>query len=87
METGVGEARECLSVRGLRRGLDDVVPYAGPEEKWPEQQIDPRMARAELVVLRRRATMVYREKSYEDLLSKHFADRLAQQRWQLLWPG
>jgi hypothetical protein len=73
--------------RSIRRALDYLAPYADAAQKWPHQQINEmENARRDLAYLLRRAAITYREPKYEELLTKHLAGEVTQQRWQLLWP-
>jgi len=73
--------------RSLRRALDYLTPYADSAREWPHQQINEmENARRDLAYLLRRASIAFSEPKYEELLEKHLANEVAQQRWQLLWP-
>jgi len=73
--------------RGIRRALDYLTPYADAAREWPHQQINEMgSARRDLAYLLRRASVAFREPKYEELLEKHLANEVAQQRWRLLWP-
>jgi hypothetical protein len=73
--------------RGIRRALDYLTPYADAAREWPHQQINEMgNARRDLAYLLRRASIAFREPKYEELLEKHLANEVAQQRWRLLWP-
>ena len=73
--------------RSLRRALDYTAPFLDATKAWPDKQIvDTKSDRAELAELLRRASLIYQEKSYEELLAKPSAAEATKQRWQLLWP-
>lgn len=73
--------------RGIRKALDYLAPYVDPAKKWPGQQItgDGIESRMEIAALLRRASLAYGDKKYEEMIAALPANRVASQRWQLLW--
>jgi hypothetical protein len=69
--------------RGIRKALDWLLPFAIGEKKWSYQQVLG-WRPEKLAPLLRRATLHYREVSYENALSK--LSFTADQRFQLLYP-
>jgi hypothetical protein len=71
--------------RSIRQAVDYMVPYADPAKKWPGQQIVP-PKHDDFMELLRRASLVYREPRYEELLQAHFHDKLATDIIQVVYP-
>ena len=76
---------ETQDKRGIRKGLDWLLPFATGAKKWSYQQISAWQPE-KLAPLLRRAALQYREMSYENALSK-LPGITADQRFNLLYPN
>jgi len=73
--------------RGIRKALEFLAPYANPNEQWPYEQISSvNGARTALLPLLWRASAVYGEKRYNDLINRFPQHTVAEHRMQLLYP-
>lgn len=70
--------------RGIRRALDWLVPFAAGKAKWKYREISGFQPQ-KLAPLLRRASIRYREPTYEEALGK-LPQLTGDERWQLLYP-
>ena len=75
---------ETQDKRGIRKALDWLLPFATSAKKWNYQQISAWQPE-KLAPFLRRAALQYRERSYENALSK-LPEVAADQRFNLLYP-
>lgn len=80
---------ETKDGRGIRKALDYLATYVDPAKSWPGQQISGAglETRLEIAALLRRGAIAYKDEKYEKVLSSLPAERLASQRWQLIFPA
>jgi len=74
-------AHQTKDGRSIRRGVDFLAPHADPAQKWPHQQINELESARRELALCAACALAYHEPKYEELLTKHLASEVAQQRW------
>jgi hypothetical protein len=73
--------------RSIKKALDYLAPYMDPERIWPYIDINPRgRDRNTLAYLLHIGALTYKDKVYDDLLSKFGRDVVPAHRLQLLFP-
>lgn len=85
-EVGVDLARyESQDGRSIRKALDFLAPYADPANKWQHEQIK-KFDRMDMLPLLRYGTIAYGDERYEELIKKLPQQRMATERFRLLYP-